>query len=194
MTMVRVLVIVMFLPLISFGQPREKGKAGFHSIIGTGAMIGETKTKAFFHYSGGLQYDRYFTGIGMGYDAYRLNTIPVFADWRMNFGSRRVLFIYANVGVNFAANLLREEKTDYSRSFSRPGLYTDGGIGYRWPLGNSQQLSLSVGHSYKQVTDVHEFSYPCGIVPCSERTPTITNAYRYNFGRIVVKTGWEFGK
>src|SRR6185503_15983816 len=115
--MIRGLVIVMFLPLFSLGQPKVKGKAGFHSIIGGGTMIGESRTKAFFQYSGGLHYDRFFTGIGLGYDAYRLNTIPVFADWRMNFGSKRVLFIYANVGVSFAANIQKEEKTDYSRGY-----------------------------------------------------------------------------
>jgi hypothetical protein len=192
--MIRVIVIVMFLPLFCFGQAREKGKAGFHSIVGAGAMIGESKTKAFLQYSGGLQYDRYFTGIGIGYDAYRLNTIPVFADWRMNFGPRHVLFVYANVGASFAANIMKEEKTDYFRGYSRPGLYTDGGFGYRLALGNSQRISLSVGHSFKRITDVHEFSYPCGIVPCNQPIATTTNAYRYNFSRIVVKTGWEFGK
>ena len=192
--MIRGLVIVMFLPLFCFGQTKGKGKAGFHSIIGGGAMIGETKTKAFFQYSGGLQFDRYFTGIGIGYDAYKLNTIPVFADWRMNFGPRRVLFVYANVGASLAANVQKEEKTDYSRGFTRPGLYTDGGFGYRLPLGNSHRLTLSVGHSFKRITDVHEFTYPCGLVPCNQPTATTTNAYRYNYNRIVVKTGWEFGK
>jgi len=188
--MIRGLVIVMFLPLFCLGQPKGKGKAGFHSIIGGGAMIGESKTKAFFQYSGGLEYDRYFTGIGVGYDAYRLNTIPVFADWRMNFGPHRVLFVYANVGASFAANIQKEEKTDYSRGFSRGGLYTDGGFGYRLPLGHSQRLSLSVGHSFKSITNVHELSYG-SVLP--GRT-TSTNAYRYNYSRIVVKTGWEFGK
>lgn len=187
--MIRGLVIVMFLPLFCFGQPKVKGKAGFHSIIGGGAMIGETKTKAFFQYSGGLQHKQYFTGIGVGYDAYRLNTIPVFADWRMNFGQRRVLFIYANVGVNFAANIQKEEKTDYSKSFSRPGLYTDGGFGFHVPLGHSQKLSFSIGHSFKQITDVHEFYY--GI---SARQTVTTNAFRYKYSRIAIKTGWEFGK
>ncbi len=188
----RGLVIVMFLPLFCFGQPKEKGKAGFHSILGGGAMAGESRTKAFFQYSGGVQYDHYFTGIGIGYDAYRFNTIPVFADWRMNFGLRRVLFIYANVGANFGANFQKEEKTEYSRGFSRPGLYTDGGFGYRMQLKHSQRIFLSVGHSFKQITDVHEFKYPCGFAPCYQSVTT--NAYRYQYSRIVIKTGWEFGK
>jgi hypothetical protein len=109
----------------------------------------------------------------------------------MNFGPRRVLFVYANVGASFAANIPKEEKTDYSRGFSRPGLYTDGGFGYRLPLGHSQRISLSVGHSFKQITDVHEFSYG-GFLRGNQ--PVTTNAYRYNYSRIVVKTGWEFGK
>lgn len=189
--MIRGFVIVIFLPLFCLGQSKERGKAGFYSIIGGGAMIGETKTKAFFQYSGGLQHKQYFTGIGIGYDAYRLNTIPVFADWRMNFGPRRVLFIYANVGANFAANIQREEKTEYSRGYSRPGLYTDGGIGYRLSLGPSHRTSVSIGHSFKQITDVHEFSY--GIAVPNSQTVT-TNAYRYKYSRIVIKAGWEFGK
>ena len=187
--MIRGLVIVMFLPLFCLGQSKEKGKAGFHSIIGGGTMIGETRTKAFVQYSGGLQHKQYFAGIGIGYDAYRLNTIPVFADWRMNFGSRRVLFIYANVGANFAANIQREEKTENYRGFSRPGLYTDGGFGVHVPLGHSQKLSFSVGHSFKQITDVHQFSY--GI---AGQETVNTNAYRYKYSRLVIKTGWEFGK
>jgi hypothetical protein len=189
--MIRALMIVMFLPFFCLGQSKEKGKAGFHSIIGGGTMIGETRTKAFFQYSGGLEYSRYFTGVGIGYDAYRLNTIPVFADWRMNFGPRRVLFIYANVGASFAANIQKGEKSENSRIFSRPGLYTDGGFGYRLPLGHSQRISISVGHSLKRITNVHEFSY--GGMFGGSQTFT-TDAYRYNFSRIVIKTGWEFGK
>jgi hypothetical protein len=190
--MKRGLVIVMLLPFLSFGQSKDNGKAGFHSILGAGAMAGETKTKAFFQYSGGVQFDRYFAGIGVGYDAYRFNTIPVFADWRMNFGPRRVLFIYANIGASFAANYQKEEKTEFTREYMTPGLYTDGGFGYRLPLGRTQRIFLSVGHSFKRITDVHEFSNPCGFTPCNE--PVTTNAYRYNYNRIVIKTGWEFGK
>jgi hypothetical protein len=185
-------VIVMFLPFLCFGQPKDKGRAGFHSILGAGAMAGESRTKLFLQYSAGLQFDHHFAGIGVGYDGYRLNTIPVFADWRMNFGPRRVLFIYANVGASFAANYPKEEKTEYFRQYARPGLYTDAGFGYRAFLGGSHRLSLSVGHSLKRITDVHESKFPCGFVPCDG--PPSRNMYRYNYTRIVVKAGWEFGK
>ena len=186
------IVIVMFLPFLSFGQPKEKGGAGFQSILGGGVMAGQTRTKVFFQYSGGVQLDQHFVGIGAGYDAYRLNTIPVFADWRMNFGRRRVLFIYANVGASFATNYLKEEKTENFRQYARPGLYTDAGFGFRVPLEGTNRLFLSVGHSLKRITDVHEFTSPCGFEPCGG--PPTTNAYRYSYTRIAVKASWKFGK
>jgi hypothetical protein len=186
------IVIVILLPFLSFGQPKEKGRAGFRSIFGAGAMAGETRTKPFFQYSGGLQFDHHFAGIGVGYDGYRLNTIPVFADWRMNFGPHRVLFIYTNVGTSFATNYPKEEKTAFTRQYARPGIYTDAGFGYRAVLEGSQRLFLSVGHSIKRITDVHESSFPCGLGPCDG--PPSRNAYRYNYSRIVIKAGWEFGK
>ena len=69
----------------------------------------------------------------------------------------------------------------------------DAGIGYRIPLGLLNRLSFSAGYVRKSVSHEKVYSYPCGIVPCSE-TPPDKYVYRYNYGLITTKLSWELGR
>jgi hypothetical protein len=186
------LVIVMFLPFLSFSQQKDPGKAVFHSIVSGGAMLGETRTKAFFQYSLGVNFYNFYAGLGVGYDAYRYNTIPVFADARYSFlGRRKVMFVYGNLGVGIPGNYKKETFSEFERDRTRPGLYTDVGIGYKFLLRRTNNFFVSVGHSIKQWVNVKDYEYPCGFLPCNQDPYDFT--YRSNFYRMSFKAGWEFG-
>jgi hypothetical protein len=49
----------------------------------------------FFDLSGGIAYSRYFTGIGNWLlTVNQFDAFPIFADWRMGFGRKQLLFAY----------------------------------------------------------------------------------------------------
>ncbi|MEO5563357.1 MAG: hypothetical protein ABIR18_07980 [Chitinophagaceae bacterium] len=181
--------VLFLLPFLAFCQEKEKERAGFRSIVAIGAIGGAERTNFLCQYSAGLRFDRYFAGVGIGFDSYRFNTIPVFADWRINFTNKKVLFVYGNIGTNITIGS-KNYKEDFQTTKIRPGLYTDAGFGYRIQLPKSNVISLSVGHSFKKLTQEQTFTYQCGLVPCEPTTDT----YNYKFNRLIVKAGWEFGK
>lgn len=180
-------------PLSLFSQKRKAGiKPGF--IVSSGIIAGEAEIKPLYQITGGIVFGRWFTGIGAGYDAYRFNTIPVFADCRVNMGNRKVVFGYAQTGYNFPAGNHHPE-VEYAKVRDRlkGGFYADAGIGYRLRLGAGNHLLFSAGYSRLYILQEKAYSYPCGIVPCSNSQFTVYT-YRYNFNRVLVKAGWEWGR
>lgn len=184
----KIAMILLLLPVISFSQKQAAGKIKPHTVLSSGMIAGQTGVKPLFQLSGGIGHDRFFTGIGAGYDAYKFNTVPVFADWRINFGNKKVVFVYAHAGYNFPAGNQEEDEAFKISEQTKGGFYMDGGIGYRLP-GILHRFSFSAGYSQKNVVQKKTYSF-CGFVDCDQFTYT----YRYNSGRIMIKAGWEFGK
>ena len=187
--MKRVGIILLFLPLGLFAQNKKTSKPGWRMITATGLVTGESDTKPVFQLSGGIVYDRYFAGFGIGYDMYQFNSFPVFADWRMSFGKRKIGFIYTNGGYNIPGKY--KEENDFSKTSDRlkGGFYIDAGIGYRIPLGALNRLSFSAGYSHKNIRQLKTFVYPCLTGECPENI----HEYKYSFGRIVARMSWELG-
>jgi hypothetical protein len=184
------LLIAVLSPLISFSQgDRSKGRVV--TIASVGLAAGESTAKPLFQLSSGLVHGRWFTGIGAGLDQYNFNSVPLFADWRMNFGRTRLGFLYANGGYNFATKN-KGLTDDWFKTTDRfyGGLYMDAGIGYRIRLSSLHRLLFSAGYSQKNISNKIGYTYPCLVPPCTEQVYT----YQYNFGRIVTKLSWEFGK
>lgn len=184
--------VCLLLPGLSFSQKKgiEKGKPGI--ILSSGVVIGQSAVKPLYQATGGVSHDSYFAGIGAGYDDYRFRTIPLFADGRINFGYKKVGFIYLQAGYNFPVNYQSEEEFSKVKDRLKGGAYLDGGIGFRlWP-GRWSRVLLSAGYSRKYMVQEKAYAYPCGLNPCSE--PVTEYTYRYSFGRIVVKAGWEIGR
>lgn len=188
--MKRFFIVLLLVPGFIFAQHTKKINGGWKTITSTGLAIGEANTKPVFQLSGGFTYRRYFTGIGIGYDTYEFNSIPVFADWRMSFGRRQIGFIYADGGYNFPGSYKRNNEFSKTSDRLRGGLYMDAGIGYRIPLGTLHRLSVSAGFSRKNIIQRKVFVYPCLTAPC----PEDIHDYDYNFNRILTRLSWEFGK
>src|SRR5262245_26165303 len=96
--MKRITVIFILLPLGIFAQQKKPVTKNFRSIAAAGIAGGQTGISPIFDLSGGITYGRYFTGIGIGFDSYQFDAFPIFADWRMGFGRKQLLFAYASPG------------------------------------------------------------------------------------------------
>jgi hypothetical protein len=188
--MKKLIILVLFLlPGFISGQ-ETKGQLQWNAMASAGLLTGESDTKPFFQLSGGLRYNRFFTGIGAGYDTYEFNSIPVFADWRVNLGKKQMVFLYGNAGYNFPGQYSSEDEFSKTSDRLRGGIYFDAGIGYRIPLGNLHRLALSAGFSRKDITQRKVFVTPCLVPPC----PEDIHNYKYNFNRLLARLSWEIGK
>lgn len=188
--MMRYTVIALFfLPVGLFAQGKKTAKSGWRMITSAGLIAGESDTKPVFQLSGGIVRNHHFAGIGIGYETYRFNSIPVFADWRMDFGKKRIGFLYAQGGYNFPGHHKKEIEFSKTSDRLKGGFYMDAGIGYRIRLGAFNRLSFSAGYTRKDIRHIKTFVYRCFTGDC----PDNINEFKYSFGRMVAKMSWELG-
>ena len=183
--------LAVLFPVMSFSQ-QSTSKARVTSIASVGFAAGESTAKPLFQLSGGFNYGRFFSGIGIGMDQYRFNSFPLFADWRANFGKERLAFVYANGGYNFPGkNKSMNDEWFKTTDLFDGGFYMDAGLGYRIRLNSSlHRLLFSAGYSRKTISNKVGYTYQCFNPPCQENLYT----YKYELGRIVAKFSWEFGR
>lgn len=185
------LVLLIPVTLVSFGQ-KNNAAYKFHSINNIGLINGDNEVSAGLQSINGFQKGNLFAGVGIGLDYYLYRTVPLFADFRYEFGkTKNKFFAYANGGVNFEwvedvyGPFIYDWTVAPNVSKFDNGFYTDLGLGYMVGTKNGGGLVLSLGHSYKSLEKT--FSY------MDWRTrETITDVYNYNLNRIVLKVGWKF--
>ena len=187
------LTIIFLLLGCSVYSQKPSCSCSFQSILSAGLAAGSSAAKPILQGSAGSRFNKYFVGIGAGIDAYRFNTIPLFADLRRDFGKKNTLFIYSQGGYSIPYN--NESARDWfsmPRSLDkfRGGFYMDAGVGYRMYIKGSHRILISTGYSYKRVNNIVGYSHPCITGPC----PDEVYEYQYSLGRIVMKVGWEFNK
>ena len=186
------LVLLIPVTLVSFGQ-KKNTTYKFHSINNILLINGNNATTAGLQSINGFQKGNLFAGVGIGLDYYLYRTVPLFVDFRYEFGkTKNKFFAYADGGVNF--DWVEEEYNDGpifiwdgSRNTSEfhNGAYTDVGLGYMVGTKKGGGLVLSLGHSYKSLEKTISYQ--------DWRTQeTITDVYNYNLNRIVLKVGWKF--
>ena len=186
------LVLLMPVALVSFGQ-KKNAAYKFHSINNISLVNGDNEVSAGLQSINGFQKGNNFAGVGIGLDYYLYRTVPLFADFRYEFGkTKNKFFAYADGGINF--DWVEEDYNDGpifiwdgSRNTSafHNGAYTDIGLGYKVGTKKGGGLILSLGHSYKSLKKTVSY--------LDWRTQeTITDIYHYNFNRIVLKVGWKF--
>ena len=74
----------------------------FSSTTQVGMLEGSSGTSFQFQTINGARYRNWFAGIGIGYDRYRLRSVPLFLDLRWSLFSRpNTPFVYGDVGYNF---------------------------------------------------------------------------------------------
>ena len=186
------LLLLMPVTLVSFGQKKNTAYK-FHSINNIALVNGDNAVSTGLQSINGFQKGNLFAGVGIGLDYYLYRTVPLFADFRYQFGkTKNKFFAYADGGVNF--DWVEEDYSDgpifiwdgnINSTQFHDGAYTDLGLGYMVGSKKGGGLILSLGHSYKSLKKT--FSYTDW-----RSQETITDVYHYNFNRIVLKVGWKF--
>lgn len=184
-----IIIAFLFFPLVVSAQGKKSFKTGWRIITSAGLIAGETDNRPAFQLSGGVVRSRYFAGVGIGYETYRFNSFPVFADWRIDFGKKRLGFLYGNAGYNFPGSY--NEETEFFKTSDRikGGFFMDAGIGYRIRLGTFNRLLFSAGYTRKDIRHIKRYAYPCITGDC----PDNINDFKYSLGRMVAKMSWELG-
>jgi len=166
-------------------SPAQKQKAKFNSINTGGIIFGQSGTYGLFQSVNGLQYQKWFAGVGTGYDYHYYKSVPLFIDARRYIGKENQVFLYGDIGYNFPQdNKPGREIFSYSSYHFSGGVYTDIGAGYGIKLINTSVL-ISGGYSYKNIRSRIGAVSPCLVPPCPENF----SDYNYGFNRLLLKAG-----
>lgn len=186
-----------FLNICVAQQHTEKAEMKFHSINQIGLLNGQTGSAFQIQTINGLGYKSWFAGIGVGIDYYRFRGIPLFTDIRKTFGhTKNKLFVYGDGGIHFNWATDKEKNATGVRDKISNGFYFDGGLGYHISINSSNALLISLGYSYKKITDrtpvIYYLDYYPSIAGVYPPQEPQTNKLNYSLNRISIKLGWEF--
>jgi hypothetical protein len=185
-------IILVFTCSCLAGQHNARApKWKFNSANQVGLLQGEAHSSASLLSVNGFRYGNFFSGVGTGIDYYRYRSIPLFGECRQYFGeSLNQVYIYGNAGISF---VWKERSNDLygGKESYHPGFYGGAGIGYKVGLKNATGITLSVGYTYKKVTNVQQEIVGC---PVSPTGPCIfaPETYRYHLSRLIFQFGFLF--
>ncbi len=184
---------------ISYAQQKSiPAQWQFRSVMNVGLLEGQAGSAFQLQAIGGAGYKSWFAGAGVGLDYYRFRTIPLFLDIRKEFGrSTNKLFVYTDAGTSFSW-VTDNEKMQYAAGdrFGN-GFYTDLGFGYKIAAGKNNSFLISLGYSYKKLTETYQnpvLYYLQFLPPNGQTGPTNgqTDRIDYSLNRLSIKMGWEF--
>jgi hypothetical protein len=182
------------LTVIAHAQEVKKSKncgCSFSSINQAGLLEGSTGTAFQVQTVNGMRFkNNWFAGVGIGYDRYRIRSIPLFLDLRWTLFNRpNTPFVYGDIGYNFDWPEDRDKTNWWSSDFSG-GVYYDAGVGYRIGLGKKHGIVFSGGFSFKKLTEKRSTRIWCDFPPfCSGDPDVSTETYDFKLSRISLKAG-----
>ena len=187
--------LTMIVAITSAQQNNSVRRWQFHSINSVGLLEGETGSAFQLQTINGVNYKSWFAGVGLGLDFYRLRTIPLFADFRKEFGkSSNMIFVYSDVGINFSWVTDQQKTSNVQNDKFNNGFYGDWGLGYKVLVTKKNNLLLSLGYSYKKTVETYDpLYYNPGIFYGQGTQPNDqTQKINYSLNRLSIKIGWEF--
>lgn len=160
----------------------------FHSFNTVQLLNGSSRTSAALTTVNGLQFNRFFTGIGVGYDYYFHTSVPLFGELRYNLLERKGrLQLFGNGGVNFVTSL-STNKAENNIGEYKAGATYGGGIDY---LVMSKRQAFIIGASfsnkqYYQLVDYYVYN------PVENMIENYPRKDHYSLNRIAIRIGWMF--
>jgi hypothetical protein len=183
--------IVFFLFFQGFALAQDKKKFTFTSINQIAASIGNKNIGiggiSIFS-TNGLETKRWFAGLGIGYNQYALQTIPVYLQVERKFNELSYgLFVFANSGLNLVPNEDQHPAIIPMSSNStykyNSGFWSELGFGQRFYLFRNLNIQASVGYNF------HTFKTTETIHPQIVGTPTVTRVYNEKVNAFLVRLG-----
>lgn len=188
--MKNVLIVVLF--TVAFGNgARSQNKPGYAAKMLAGIVAGGSGQYPDVHAITGVKYKGWFGGVGVGFDWYYYNSIPLYASFSRNIfhKGRQSFLILGDGGYNFSRKsdrLLNIYSTDAK---TNGGLYYNAALGWRLGLGKANSgLLLQLGYSFKQLEEEVTYKYPCFNPPCQ----SMVEKNDYRFKRLSLRIGWDF--
>lgn len=163
----------------ALGQERIK----FSSINTAGFTAGHSGPYGVVQTINGINFENWFSGLGIGIDYYQNKSLPLFFDAR-RFIAKSNLFLFADPGYNLPLKKRPAEKVYYSDYYRlKGGFYGEGGIGYKIQLHGKAGLLFTWGYSYKKL--VFKPGGKCATSSC----PLNYGTYEYQYTRLQFKAG-----
>jgi hypothetical protein len=186
------IMLIMIVGIVSAQQNNSVRPWQFHSINNVGLLEGETGSAFQLQTINGVNYKSWFAGIGVGLDFYRLRTIPLFADFRKEFGKgNNKVFVYSDVGINFSWVTDQQKTINVENDKFHNGFYGDWGLGYKVMVNRKNNLLLSLGYSYKRTVETYDQIYYPTFLP-GPMEGDQEQKINYSLNRLTIKIGWEF--
>ena len=189
---IQFLFLFVLVQTIAFAQssPVKKQKSSFCFQLYGGILEGHNGTSWQAHTIGGIRKQKWFGGLGAGFDHYFYRSLPFFISLnRYLKAGNNSFFLQADGGINYAWSpdlLIRgNELSDRLH----PGFYWSGGAGFSASLGKRNAFLLNVSYSYKQLKETKELVNFCPNPPCEPSK----EEYNYHLRRISLRIGWLFG-
>jgi hypothetical protein len=188
------IIVFLFIILLAFaGQnfaQQNKKPLQFQSINSIGLIEGQAGSAFQLETVNGVKYRSWFGGIGVGLDYYRYRTMPLFADFRKEFGKTTDhIFVYADAGVNFYWGRDKDQKQFQLQDKFENGFFGEAGAGYAFKTGKRGSILLNVGYSYKKIIEKGTYYYDIGF-PGPMNLPL--QKINYDLNRIVIKAAFAF--
>jgi len=186
-----ILLIVLGLPWAALSQQNKKTtkKVSLQTIGSLGIVGGQSGVKPVFQIVSGIRQSKYFGGIGLGYDNYLYKSLPLFADMRIDFSKKQIVFAYGDLGYNIPVGNKSGDDFFKTTNLYYGGIYLDAGLGFRHRLNNKNSFLFSLGYTRKDINNKEGYTYPCFNPPC----PESISYSKYSMGRVVTRLSWEFG-
>jgi hypothetical protein len=169
--------------LFSYAQTAKKiSPIRFRSTNQVGLTQGQKGATFLLQSINGIQYQTYLVGIGVGLDYYKQRSVPLFLELRKHlFKRNNTPYVYADGGYHFIWS--DEDSPDWIVTEEKGGLHCDLGMGYRFPVFESRALTISLGYSIKNMSEVinlhpERSSWP---PPASDFQKFEYNLRRYSF-------------
>lgn len=163
----------------------------FHSINQVGLLEGQSGSAFQLQSVNGVQYKKWFAGMGVGLDYYSLRTVPVFADLRWHIlNSSKTPFIYAAAGTNFVWAKGNGEAGWYKSDYQN-AMYYDMGLGYSIAFKKGTAFTISAGYTQKNIRESRTGYGPI-LIDIYPRPPVYSEKYNYQLKRLSIKAGLIF--
>jgi hypothetical protein len=192
----RILLLIFCLNLLPFYIfAQQKWKPGF--VAEAGFLAGSYEPSADLRAQFFINKNGWQLGAGSGLDYYRFRSVPVYAQGRKYFGTKKSKpFVLASAGANIPA-LTDLEKSNASGSimwWNNPpssysaGFYAEAGGGYAFLNTKGRGISLSLSYVMKSMTESYTTSYWLGFAESRVSEEKIV----YYMNRLAFRVGYKF--
>ena len=163
-------------------------KSDFHSFNTVQLLNGSSTISLAINTVNGIQFGKFFAGLGAGFDYYYHTTIPVFIEPRFDLARRKgKLQLFGNAGLSIPFTA-QNDNQEYKSGHYKTGSLYGAGIDYLVPV-KKEAVIVGLAFSNKQVIQMVDNNVWNPLLNSFENIPTED---KYAFNRIAIRIGWMF--